>query len=101
MKVVLSLAITSGFAVARRGCYGGYDGHGCYYSSFKIVAKKNKMPQPSSPKVGTIVIYFSLYLTHLMIISIKGVKTLPPLMCTHTHIYAQGLLSSGKILDTQ
>lgn len=51
MKVVLSLAITSAFAVAFRGCSGGgYGGSGWYYSSFKIVAKKNKTPQPSSPK---------------------------------------------------
>lgn len=65
MKVILP---SSGFAVAYRGCSGGYGGRGLYYSSFKIVAKKNKTPQSSSPKVGIIFMYFILWLTHLKII---------------------------------
>lgn len=66
MKVVLSLAITSGFAVAYRGYSGGgYGGIGWYSSSFKIIAKKNKSPQPSSPKVGLILMYFILYILYI------------------------------------
>lgn len=55
MKITLSLSINSGFAVAYGGCGDGYGGYKWYYSS-KIVAKKAKTPQPSSPKVESLCI---------------------------------------------